>query len=251
MPSNQSDKDEGHPEVTQVDAAINPSASIEYWNNVPATANGMLGMLGSYPWYTRIDLRGSRSFLAKVRRSIPGCTTEGKLDQGVDCGAGVGRVTEGFLSHVCKVVDAVEPVEKFTQVLNESALKRSNVIGDVYTVGLEDWNPDKKYDLIWIQFCVGHLNDLQLLEFIKRCRAALTGSGVLVVKENLSTDTENNDMYDEVDSSVSRTDTKFRSIFAVAGMRVIVSDLQTGFPKTFKLLPVRFYALRPTNPSSS
>ncbi|KAL6232555.1 hypothetical protein BDW75DRAFT_217504 [Aspergillus navahoensis] len=239
-------EDVGRSRSDPVDANINPSTSLDYWNSVPVNANSMLGMLGPYPWYSRIDLRGSKSFLAKLRRLVPGCPIEGKLNRGVDCGAGVGRVTEGFLSHVCNVVDAVEPVGKFTQVLNESALKRAGVIGDVYTTGLETWNPPQKYyDLIWIQFCVGHLNDLQLVELIKRCCAALTeGTGLLVVKENISTDPGNNDMYDAEDSSVTRTNDKFRSIFNDAGMRVILSDLQTGFPKNFKLLPVRFYALR-------
>ncbi|KAL4784669.1 alpha-N-methyltransferase NTM1 [Aspergillus varians] len=245
MSSKQPAKQKDRSGAIPVDININASTSIDYWNSVPATANSMLGMLGPYPWYSRIDLRGSRSFLAKIRRLIPGCTTEGKLNQGVDCGAGVGRVTEGFLSHVCKVVDAVEPVEKFTQLLSESVLKKDNVIGDVYTMGLENWHPSKKYDLIWVQFCLGHLNDLQLLEFIKRCRAALTETGVLVVKENMSTDPGRNDMYDELDSSVTRTNDKFRSIFENAGLMVITSDMQTGFPKTFTLLPVRFYALRP------
>ncbi|OJJ63536.1 hypothetical protein ASPSYDRAFT_83590 [Aspergillus sydowii CBS 593.65] len=229
----------------RVDMNINPSASIDYWNSIPATAGGMLGMLGAYPWYSRIDLRGSKTFLGKVRRLIPGCPTEGKLNQAADCGAGVGRVTEGFLSQVCDVVDAVEPVAKFTQVITESSLKSSNVIGDIYTVGLEDWNPDKKYDLIWIQFCIGHLNDLQVVELVKRCCAALTETGVIVLKENMSTDLQGHDMYDDEDSSVTRTDAKFRSLFEDAGMRVITSEIQTGFPKNFKLLPVRFYALRP------
>ncbi|KAL4735693.1 alpha-N-methyltransferase NTM1 [Aspergillus similis] len=252
MASNQPDEIEevGRLRSAQVDANINPSTSLDYWNSVPANANSMLGMLGPYPWYSRIDLRGSKSFLAKLRRLVPGCPIEGKLNRGVDCGAGVGRVTEGFLSHVCNVVDAVEPVGKFTQVLNESALKKEGVIGDVYTMGLEAWNPPPRYyDLIWIQFCVGHLNDLQLEELIKRCCAALTeGTGILVLKENISTDLGNNDMFDEEDSSVTRTNDKFRSIFNNAGMRVILSDLQTGFPKNFKLLPVRFYALQPKNP---
>jgi hypothetical protein len=43
----------------------------------------------------------------------------------VDCGAGVGRVTEGFLSHVCEVVDAVEPVAKFTQVMKAGSKRRT------------------------------------------------------------------------------------------------------------------------------
>ncbi|KAF7588593.1 Alpha N-terminal protein methyltransferase 1 [Aspergillus hancockii] len=231
--------------VAPADSNIDHTASIRYWNSVPANANVMLGMLGNYPWYTRIDLRGSKTFLSKVRRLVPGCTTEGKLKQGVDCGAGVGRVTEGFLSHVCDTVDAVEPVEKFVQVMQNSALKRSGVVGDIYTVGLEGWYPEKKYDLIWTQFCVGHLTDAQLVEYFVRCREHLTEAGLVVVKENMSTDPNGEDMYDAEDSSVTRTDEKFREIFSQAGLLVITSELQLGFPKNFKLLPVKFYALRP------
>lgn len=155
-------------------------------------------------------------------------------------------MTQGVLSQVCKVVDAVEPVEKFTQVLRDSALKKAGVVGDIYIMGLEDWNPKNNYyDLIWAQVCLGHLTDVQLKEYIIRCRAALTDAGVMVIKENLSTDPKGEDMYDEVDSSVTRTDQKFRSIFKEAGMNVMASEIQSGFPKNFKLLPVRFYALRP------
>lgn len=207
----------------------------------------MLGMLGSYPWYTRIDLRGSKTFLGKVRRMIPDCPTEGKLPLGVDCGAGVGRVTEGLLSQVCERVDAVEPIEKFTEVIRNSELKRTGVVGDIYTMGLENWYPEKnKYDLIWTQFCVGHLTDVQLREYFVRCREALTETGIMIVKENQSTDPNGLDMFDEEDSSVTRTDEKLRTLFKEAGLVLVASELQLGFPKNFKLLPVRFYALRPS-----
>lgn len=229
------------------DSRIDHAASLKYWNDVPATSNGMLAMLGDYPWYSRIDLRGSRAFLAKVRRLLPSCSTEGKLKMAVDCGAGVGRITEGFLSHVCEVVDVVEPVAKFTEVVRNSFLKKDGIVGDIYTVGLENWYPEKKYDLIWTQWCVGHLTDAQLLEYVKRCRAALTETGIMVVKENQSTDINGEDMFDEVDSSVTRTDEKFKKIFKEAGMTVFLSEIQTGFPKNFRLLPVRSYALRPNS----
>jgi len=119
------------------------------------------------------------------------------------------------------------------------------VIGDIYSLGLENWNPEKKYDLIWTQWCVGYLTDVQLTEYISRCRAALANSGIMVVKENISTEPHGEDMYDPEDNSVTRTDKKFRSIFRDAGMALIKTELQTGFPKHFKLLPVRLYALRP------
>ncbi|KAJ5212615.1 Alpha N-terminal protein methyltransferase 1 [Penicillium cinerascens] len=225
------------------DSKINHAASINYWSSLPSTESNMLGMLGTYPWYTRIELQGSKNFLSKVRRLVPAIT--GKFSRGVDCGAGVGRVTEGFLRHVCEVVDAVEPVEKFTKVLEEGKLKEEGVIGDVYTVGLENWFPAKKYDLIWTQWCVGHCTDSQLIDYIARCRDALTENGVMVIKENLSTDPQGQDMFDDEDSSVTRTDAKFKHIFDAAGMDVIKSEIQTGFPKNFKLLPVKSYALRP------
>lgn len=227
------------------DSLINRAMSLKYWNEVPATSSGMLAMLGDYPWYTRIDLRGNKTFLSKLSRISPSCSAfKAKVKRGVDCGAGVGRVTEGFLREACEVVDVVEPVEKFTRVLRDGQLKQDGVVGDIYTVGLEDWCPDKKYDLIWTQFCVGHLTDRQLLESVGRCRDALTEVGIMVVKENMSTNPDRTDMYDEVDSSVTRTDEKFRKIFREAGMELISTELQLGFPKDFKLLPVRFYALR-------
>jgi protein N-terminal methyltransferase len=67
----------------------------------------------------------------------------------------------------------------------------------------------------------------------------------MVIKENLSTHPGDQDMYDDEDSSVTRTDAKFKQIFIEAGMEVIKSEIQTGFPKQFKLLPVKSYALRP------
>ena len=69
------------------------------------------------------------------------------------------------------------------------------------------------------------------------------GGGWIVIKENLSTDKEGRDVFDEEDSSVTRTDEKWRMLFGEAGVKVLKTDLQRGFPR--ELYPVRFYALRP------
>ncbi|KAL4787958.1 alpha-N-methyltransferase NTM1 [Aspergillus varians] len=237
------------------DANINHATSIEYWTGLAANSKTMLGVMGDHPWYTRIDLRGSRTFLWKARRLIPGCTKRDKLKLAVDCGAGVGRVTEGLLRDVAEQVDAVEPVGKFAEVLRGKKLDEEKegggeggeggVIGDIYVVGIESWVPEKKYDLIWTQFCSNYATDAQLAEYFRRCGGALSETGILVVKENLSTDLNEEDMYDSEDSSVTRTDVKFRALFKEAGLNVIASELQLGIPKHFNLLPVRFYACRP------
>lgn len=233
----------------------------------------MLGQFGQYPWYTRIDLRGSKTFLSKVRRQTPSLSKSenggpgGRIRLGVDCGAGVGRVTEGFLRDVCEVVDAVEPVEKFAGVIRERKEEKDQgsngqgkgkgkegtcgegtgrgEIGDIFLTGLEAWIPSKKYDLIWAQFCCNYVTDAQLAEFLKRSCAALTETGIVVLKENITTDPKGEDLYDPEDSSVTRSDQKFRALCKEAGLGVIASELQLGYPKSFNLLPVRFYALRP------
>ncbi|KAI7622360.1 hypothetical protein KC343_g7665, partial [Hortaea werneckii] len=92
-------------------------------------------------------------------------------------------------------------------------------------------------------WCVGQLTDAQFVAYLQRLPAVLSEGGWIVVKENQSNDPFGQDIYDEVDSSVSRTDTKFRRLFNDAGLRLVATELQKGFPKG--LYPVRVYALVP------
>jgi protein N-terminal methyltransferase len=158
-------------------------------------------------------------------------------------------------------------------------------VGRVFVCGLVEWDPrvpgvgavagdadagadadaegdgqgeGGNYDLIWNQWCSGHLKDVELSDYLRRCGEAVrrgtteeeeevggSGGGWIVVKENLSTDPDGRDVYDEVDSNVTRTDAKFRSLFEEAGLVVVRSELQTGFPKGLGLYPVRMYGLKP------
>ena len=217
------------------DAQISHTDALKYWNTVPATVHGMLG---GFPQVSRIDLRGSSIFLTRLRKTAPTSSTK-LFKRAVDCGAGIGRVTAGLLSKVAEVVDIVEPVEKFAR---EAQKNKSEHVEKVYIQGLEDWVPEEKYDLIWNQWCLGHLTDEQVVGYLKRCKEALIEGGWVVVKENMSTGAEG-DCFDEEDSTVTRTDEKFRSLFGQSGFKVVRTELQRGFPKV--LYPVRFYALQP------
>lgn len=221
------------------DARIDHTAALTYWNSISPNVDGMLG---GYPQISRIDLRGSANFLAKLRRQHPE-TSPGPL-RGVDCGAGIGRVTAGFLSKVCEVVDVVEPVEKFAREVVGAEMMGKGRVGEVFVVGLEEWRPAAKtYGLVWNQWCLGHLTDRQMVGYLERCREAVVPTGWIVVKENMSTDRDGADIFDEMDSSVTRTDGKFQQLFRQARLKVVKTELQTGFPKG--LYPVRTYALRP------
>ncbi|ETS73123.1 hypothetical protein PFICI_15068 [Pestalotiopsis fici W106-1] len=221
----------------------NKDVGLGYWNNVECNVDGMLG---GFSVVSRIDLQSSRNFLAKLGIGAkPGLRV---VDRALEGGAGIGRVTEGLLLKVAKTVDIIEPVIKFTDTI-----KGKDGVCKIHNVGLEEWRPtqDDQYDLIWTQWCVGHLSDAQLLQYLKECKSALKpGTGLAVVKENLST--IDVDMFDEIDSSITRRDDKFRSLFAEAGLAIVRTELQKGFPKSNlgKLLPVRVYALKPVSSAS-
>ena len=170
----------------------------------------------------------------------------------------------------------MEPVRKFTErlVAEGTAVAGKGEVGEVRNLGLQDWTPEEgAYNLIWNQWCLGHLTDVQLVAYLRRCKEGLAvllnagdaeGAGSkeskeeskgeskevgkafagawIVVKENMSTDPKGWDIFDEKDSSVTRTDAKFRILFKEAGLRILATEVQKGFPKD--LYPVRMYALR-------
>ena len=219
------------------DSNINPATALAYWSSTEPTVNGVLG---GFPQVSRIDLQGSSNFLAKLRRaSTIHPPTLGKLPRAADCGAGIGRITAGLLSNVAEVVDVIEPVKEFTDVLKAG----EGGVGEILNVGLEDWEPKGEYDLVWNQWCVGQLTDVAFVAYLKRAAAVLSAGGWIVVKENLSNDHLARDVYDDTDSSVTRTDEKFRKLFKEAGLKVVASELQRGMPKG--LYDVRSYALQP------
>ena len=231
------------PQPSGADAAIDHTAALEYWKNVSPDNNGVLG---GYPQVSRVDLQGSSNFLAKLRRKSSLHPLKKRLDRTVDCGAGIGRITQGFLSKVAEIVDIVEPVVELTNVITTSEtfkeLRENGRIGDVYNLGLENWTPTHRYDLIWNQWCLGQLTDAQLLAYFERIKGSVTEGGWIVVKENMSTEADDQDIFDETDSSVTRSDGKFRDLFTQAGLKVVAAELQRGMPK--ELYPVRTYALQ-------
>jgi len=243
------------------DASIDQVKGLKYWNSISSDVNGMLG---GFPETSRIDLIGSSTFLAKLRRGKLGQPKDPlpKLARVADCGAGIGRITKGLLLKAADVVDVVEPVKKFTDKLieelkDEEKSKDKGRLGEIVNLGLQDWTPEVgAYNVIWNQWCLGHLNDTQLVAYLRRCKDGLVAPSPasetdntsfqgswIVVKENVSKGGRNQDIYDDEDSSVTRSDDKFRRIFKEAGLRIVDTKLQSGFPKD--LFPVRMYALRP------
>ncbi|PFH56352.1 hypothetical protein XA68_16694 [Ophiocordyceps unilateralis] len=212
----------------QAAVLITGLAGRQYWENTSADVNGMLGGIPSVKGFgsvSRIDLQGSRAFLAKLG-IVRNKSGRKSLASALEGGAGIGRITQGLLLDLAEHVDVVEPVSKFTDVLSCKSGVRT-----IFNVGLEEWEPvpGTEYDLIWTQWCLGHLTDSQIVRYLELCKTALTpGHGIIVFKENLSG--SDVDVFDETDSSVTRQDETFRSLFAKAGVKVVRTELQRGFP---------------------
>ncbi|KAF8477404.1 alpha-N-methyltransferase NTM1 [Kalaharituber pfeilii] len=240
------------------DSQIDPTKAIQYWNDVPTS---LAGIMGGYPQLNRIDIQSSANFLTKLgHQKIPpsntGCSAP--TLHVVDCGAGIGRVTKDLLTKFFSPVDIVEPVEKFTREITEgssfSPLRDAGVIGDVYNVGLERWNPRPgAYSVIWNQWCLGHLRDHDLILYLTRCITALTASSTssnpstppstIIVKENIASGPD--DIYDPQDSSVTRTEAKFKKLFKEAGLVIVREEVMRGVPPKLGLYKVKTFALRP------
>lgn len=196
----------GKTDTIPPDAHIDHAAALAYWSSISPDVNGMLG---GYPQISRIDLRGSANFLIKLRRRFGSDSDSALFPRGVDCGAGIGRVTKGFLAGVCELVDLVEPVERFAWEVEYgeemTGLRHQGKIGKVYMTPLETWEPEPEmYHLIWNQWCLGHLTDTQLVAYLSRCAGALKKGGWVIIKENMSTDANKEDIYDPQDNSVTR-----------------------------------------------
>lgn len=66
-------------------------------------------------------------------------------------------------------------------------------------------------EILSSQWCVGHLSDVQLVEYLLRCKESILENGVIVVKENITETKE--DVYDEIDSSVTRFVTPYLDVY--------------------------------------
>ncbi|KIP09529.1 hypothetical protein PHLGIDRAFT_102746 [Phlebiopsis gigantea 11061_1 CR5-6] len=127
-----------------------------------------------------------------------------------------------------------------------SPLKGGKLLGRVGYVPAED-DLESKFDVIWCQWCLGHLSDADLVAFFRRCKLALRNAenSVIVVKENLCEDGVDGSartVFDESDSSLTRSDKAWKKAFTRAGLTLIYEQVQRGFPEG--LYQVKMYALR-------
>ncbi|KAJ0081301.1 hypothetical protein Patl1_11557 [Pistacia atlantica] len=97
------------------------------------------------------------------------------------------------MMHFDCMVDLLEPVSHFLDAARESLASENHVASDThkaanfFCVPLQEFTPDAgKYDVIWIQWCIGHLTDDDFVSFFKRAKDGLKPGGFFVLKENIA-----------------------------------------------------------------
>ncbi|XP_062563500.1 N-terminal Xaa-Pro-Lys N-methyltransferase 1-A [Armigeres subalbatus] len=195
-----------------------------YWSTIAPTVDGMLGGFGSISF---TDIRGSDQFLKNVFKLKP---APGRV-QALDCGAGIGRISKNLLMSWFERVDLVEQDPQFCETA-QSELSSTGKLGTVYNIGLQDFRPEeKKYDVIWSQWVLGHLTDTDIVEFFFRCTKALKKNGMMVIKENF-TNADKVEL-DRQDSSVTRPLPMMKQLLTKGNLRVVKEQRQKDFPKDF------------------
>ncbi|XP_057503562.1 alpha N-terminal protein methyltransferase 1 isoform X3 [Actinidia eriantha] len=180
---------------------------VGYWESVEASEDGVLG---GYGHVNDPDIKSSEAFLNTL---LSDQFTDEKRNRHLvvlDCGAGIGRVTRNLL------------IRYFN----------------------EEFTPDSgRYDVIWVQWCIGHLTDDDFVSFFKRAKGGLKPGGLFVLKENIA---RAGFVLDKEDWSVTRSDSYFKELFQHCGLHIYKSKDQKGFPE--ELFPVKMYALTPDLP---
>ncbi|KAI9915111.1 hypothetical protein PsorP6_007512 [Peronosclerospora sorghi] len=229
----------GHEQTAQ-DLAWYTSAH-NYWNNesnCPLTDDGVLG---GYAHVSGVDIRESKRFLKHIQETM---RPDWVCHTAVDCGAGIGRVSKRLLAHVFHHVDLVEQSPRLLRAVPHYFGAHEPLYARVrhfYCMGLQHFEPPvASYDIIWIQWVLVHLTDLDLVRFLKRCRKALTPTGFIVIKENVFQTAEPYDL-DRQDYSITRSAVYYKSLFQQAGLTLLGERRQRHFPE--ELYPVQMYAL--------
>ncbi|WOG81635.1 hypothetical protein DCAR_0100786 [Daucus carota subsp. sativus] len=215
---------------------------VGYWEGVEASVDGVLG---GYGHVNEADIKDSEAFLNSLLVDFFPDAGRNQHLVALDCGAGVGRVTKNLLIRYFNEVDLLEPVSHFLEAARDNLAPQNLMVSELhkaanfYCVPLQEFTPDaKRYDVIWVQWCIGHLADDDFVSFFNRAKVGLKPGGIFVLKENIA---RSGFVLDKEDKSITRSDLYFKELFNRCGLHIFKLKDQKGFPN--ELFAVKMYAL--------
>lgn len=213
----------------------------------------MEGVLGGFVHVNEPDILDSEAFLNSILAEKISDSGRGRRLVALDCGSGIGRITKNLLIRYFHEVDLLEPVSHFLETARQNLAPKNLMVTDehkatnFFCVPLQEFTPEaERYDVIWIQWCIGHLSDDDFVLFFKRAKVGLKPGGLFVLKENIA---RTGFVLDKQDKSITRSDLYFRQLFNQCGLHVYKVKDQKGFPD--ELFAVKMYALTTEMPKST
>ncbi|KAG7536463.1 Alpha-N-methyltransferase NTM1 [Arabidopsis suecica] len=217
---------------------------VSYWEGVEASVDGVLG---GYGHVNDADIIGSEVFLKTLLQERLVNVGANQHLVALDCGSGIGRITKNLLIRYFNEVDLLEPVAQFLDAAREnlaSAGSETHKATNFFCVPLQEFTPAAgRYDVIWVQWCIGHLTDNDFVSFFNRAKGCLKPGGFFIVKENLA---KNGFVLDKEDHSITRSDPYFKQLFRQCGLHLYRTKDQKGLPQ--ELFAVKMYALTVDTP---
>ncbi|XP_075480383.1 alpha N-terminal protein methyltransferase 1 [Primulina tabacum] len=218
------------------------SQGVGYWQGVEAT---MDGVMGGYANINEADIVASEAFLKTILSEKFPHGSRGLNLVALDCGSGIGRISKNLLIKYFNEVDLLEPVAHFLDAARINLAPESLIVAEehravnFFDVPLQEFTPEaERYDVIWVQWCIGHLSDDDFVSFFKRATVGLKLGGLFVLKENVA---RSGFVLDKEDKSVTRSHLYFKQLFKQCGLNIYRMKDQKGFPDG--LFPVKMYAL--------
>lgn len=174
----------------------------DYWSKRDCTIEDMLG---GFPEINEVDIKISKKLIEElINLKLL------KPNSVIDCGAGIGRVTDNVLKYYFKEIDLVEMNPKFTNYAKDYFINNRK-IKNIFCSPIQSFRFSEKYDCIWIQWCLENLNDRDLKNFLKNCHENLKDDGLVIIKENI--EEEKDYIISDSDFSKIRSDKIFRQFF--------------------------------------
>jgi protein N-terminal methyltransferase len=223
------------------------ATTLAHWTSSSIKDDDNEGVLGGWGQVDAEDVRGSLEFLSRCLDVQPEQLPLADFNA-LDCGAGVGRVAGNVLLNVAATVELLEVSERLLgQAQRKLAAHEARL---TFTqASLREFKPPPgTYNLVWAQWVLGHLTDTDVVGLLSRCREALRPNGAVGVKDNTAAAADCDQcggkyLLDEENAAVIRSHTHLKSLFQLAGLQLVRTETQTGFPED--LHPVRMYWLRP------
>jgi protein N-terminal methyltransferase len=101
----------------------------------------------------------------------------------LELAAGMGRVTKKVLLQKFERIDVLEPDEKLAAEIEKINTKK---IKNIYVKKGQDFEfKDSYYDVIWGQWFLENMSDVDNLKFLIKARDHLNDGGKIVLKENI------------------------------------------------------------------